>query len=648
MSRVAVGLLALGLMAPGLSPASVGASDVTAPTLISAQYLGAHEFVSDDTNNQLYLTMQQVDNLSGVATPLLRYISPSGHQSAGGTVNNAVGMQYDMNVYFPAYSETGVWVPEFTLSDLSGNTTVITNTALLARGIDLRATLTGTGDTTAPVLTSATMASSNTADAGLSTGGNFAINMTISDDLAGMTTPTIYYTSPSGNQSQGAGWSFQNGQWLANVSTPQYSETGTWTPTLIVLDAVGNSRTYTDANLLAMGFNIRFTLTGTTDVTPPTINDLSIGLSNPIVDNIGAGSAVITVYASFSDNLSGVGGVTHLSYLSPSGHQHADAQLSGTDANGVWQWTTFMPTYSEAGVWDPTLYLVDAVGNSHTYHGAELASLGFPIALNITKNVTKTAVAGETVTSDVEGDGATTTDPVEVSVTTPNAGDVSIVIVASDAVADPTNGYTFFDRQLSIAAPGASVANPLTLDFMIDSSKVPAGESAQTLQVTRNGAAIAACANQTTANPDPCVFSRTTTAGGDIDVKVHSTTASSWASGFPTHTFDFKGFKKPIKAYPAKNDVDPGQAIPVSFKLAGVKNTSFITEGQPTTQRVNCNTLALMGQEEAAVSTDHEGFQKEGKVFEYDWKTKKTWRNTCRIFSVKFTDNSVHSAVFEF
>jgi hypothetical protein len=201
--------------------------------------------------------------------------------------------------------------------------------------------------------------------------------------------------------------------------------------------------------------------------------------------------------------------------------------------------TLSLPSYAQSGSWSPHLIVQDNAGNITDLNDTDLKNKGMDISFGVTKNITKSAAAGATVTSDEENDGATLADPVETSVTTPSGGNVSIVVIASSTVSDQTNGYQFFDRQISVSAPQETVESPLTLSFRIDSSKVPTGEDENSVQVTRNAVVIPACTDATTATPDPCVFSRQRLSDGDIQVSIHSTTASVWGSGFPIHVPDF-------------------------------------------------------------------------------------------------------------
>lgn len=71
-----------------------------------------------------------------------------------------------------------------------------------------------------------------------------------------------------------------------------------------------------------------------------------------------------------------------------------------------------------------------------------------------------------------------------------------------------------------ISAPEGSADQPLTITFRLDGSMLPAGESAQTVGVRRNGELVSGnCATAGRAEPDPCVASRTVD-GDDVVITV--------------------------------------------------------------------------------------------------------------------------------
>jgi hypothetical protein len=133
---------------------------------------------------------------------------------------------------------------------------------------------------------------------------------------------------------------------------------------------------------------------------------------------------------------------------------------------------------------------------------------------------------GGVVTTDVEGDGATALDPIETTVITPQAGVVTIQETVTSLPAPV--GYQFFDIQVIITAPQATVSNPLQILFLADASVI-AGQDPLAVQLYRNGLLVEAC--EDVAVPDPCIASRTVVVGGDLLLEVFTSAASVWSFG---------------------------------------------------------------------------------------------------------------------
>ena len=155
---------------------------------------------------------------------------------------------------------------------------------------------------------------------------------------------------------------------------------------------------------------------------------------------------------------------------------------------------------------------------------------------------TGTVEEGGTVTTDTEGDGddgsgdgSTEDDPIETSVTSPNAGTISIT--ETSITQEPPTGFTFFGQQVNISAPGATADDPLVIKFTIDSSIIPEGADEDTIQIFKDGVQVPACTGAAgTASPDPCVSARDTLADGDVAVTVLASTPGTWNFGLPTPT----------------------------------------------------------------------------------------------------------------
>ncbi len=137
---------------------------------------------------------------------------------------------------------------------------------------------------------------------------------------------------------------------------------------------------------------------------------------------------------------------------------------------------------------------------------------------------------GGSLSSDVGGDGPDAGEPVVASVMAPDGGLVQIVTNLSTD--PPAAGYGLVGQAFDITAPAASAASPLMFVFRLDSTAIPSGDTAATIQVFRNSVPVADCTGSPgVADPDPCVDLRETLADGDIQLTVLTSAASLWSLG---------------------------------------------------------------------------------------------------------------------
>ncbi len=137
---------------------------------------------------------------------------------------------------------------------------------------------------------------------------------------------------------------------------------------------------------------------------------------------------------------------------------------------------------------------------------------------------------GQTASSSIATVPSATT-PVIAAVTSPGVGNIAFLQTTTTMTAPI--GYTLLGQQINIAAPPGTPASPLTLSFALDASIIPAGQTASSVQVFRNGAAVPDCnaPGGTTAAPDPCVNQRAPLAGGGVQIIVLTSSASAWNFG---------------------------------------------------------------------------------------------------------------------
>ena len=127
------------------------------------------------------------------------------------------------------------------------------------------------------------------------------------------------------------------------------------------------------------------------------------------------------------------------------------------------------------------------------------------------------------------GATATADDPFETSVTSPNAGIVTITETSANRA--PPAGFTFADGQVEITAPTASTADPLVLTARIHDSALPSGFDPMTEgRVFRDGVQVLSCSGPG-AMPDPCVDGMSMV-GNNLIVTVRARTGGSFNAGW--------------------------------------------------------------------------------------------------------------------
>ena len=143
---------------------------------------------------------------------------------------------------------------------------------------------------------------------------------------------------------------------------------------------------------------------------------------------------------------------------------------------------------------------------------------------------------GGSLSDDPEGDGPDAINTVTTNVITPVGGLTEIV--ASESTDPPAQGYGLVGLAVDITAdPAADAQHPLVFVFRINASAIPAGDTAATITLFRNGVAVPNCTGPAGhAAPDPCVSLRQTLSDGDIQLTALTTAASLWSAGVPSPT----------------------------------------------------------------------------------------------------------------
>jgi predicted outer membrane repeat protein len=114
--------------------------------------------------------------------------------------------------------------------------------------------------------------------------------------------------------------------------------------------------------------------------------------------------------------------------------------------------------------------------------------------------------------------------------------------------------------------------------------------------------------------------------------------------------FDFAGFFNPVTNPPFINQMNSGRAVPIKFSLAGNQGLAVFAAGYPVSRRVQCGTLELVDDVEETVTAGSSSLSYDPAtgLYNYVWKTDKSWRGTCRQLTVKFVDGQTYTLNFNF
>ena len=365
--------------------------DVTPPVLTEFSFSPTHV---DTTSNAATVTFsaQVTDDLSGVSQVYAVFGSPSGAHSTEGYLGlqsgNTLNGTYQGGASFPAFGEPGTWTVEFVyVVDTVGNSHSYETSELQSLGFSTTLNVTSQQDVTPPVLTEFSFSPTHVDTT--SNAATVTFSAQVTDDLSGVSQVYAVFGSPSGAHSTEGYLGLQsgntlNGTYQGGASFPAFGEPGTWTVEFVyVVDTVGNSHSYETSELQSLGFSTTLNVTSQQDVTPPVLTEFSF---SPTHVDTTSNAATVTFSAQVTDDLSGVSQV-YAVFGSPSGAHSTEGYLglqSGNTLNGTYQGGASFPAFGEPGTWTVEfVYVVDTVGNSHSYETSELQSLGFSTTLQV-------------------------------------------------------------------------------------------------------------------------------------------------------------------------------------------------------------------------------------------------------------------------
>ncbi len=114
--------------------------------------------------------------------------------------------------------------------------------------------------------------------------------------------------------------------------------------------------------------------------------------------------------------------------------------------------------------------------------------------------------------------------------------------------------------------------------------------------------------------------------------------------------FNFTGFFQPVDNPPVMNQMNSGRAVPIKFRLNGNQGLNIFAAGYPTSQQIQCTSLAPIDSVEQTTTAGSSSLSYDAatNMYNYVWKTENSWQGTCRQFTVQFIDGQSYTLLFKF
>jgi hypothetical protein len=118
-----------------------------------------------------------------------------------------------------------------------------------------------------------------------------------------------------------------------------------------------------------------------------------------------------------------------------------------------------------------------------------------------------------------------------------------------------------------------------------------------------------------------------------------------------TFSINWSGFFPPADNLPTLNVAKAGSAIPVKFGLGGDKGLNIFAAGYPKSSQIACASTEPLDDIELttlAAGGSSLSYDPATGLYNYTWKTDKSWAGTCRQLVVKLADGTSQAANFKF
>lgn len=128
----------------------------------------------------------------------------------------------------------------------------------------------------------------------------------------------------------------------------------------------------------------------------------------------------------------------------------------------------------------------------------------------------------------------------------------------------------------------------------------------------------------------------------------HAGNTASAGASYEVH-YVFTGFFSPIANVPAVNAVNAGQSVPVKFSLGGDHGLGVLQGGTATSVAISCVSGEAVELTELAVlnpGSSQFSYDALRDQYQFNWRTERSWGNSCRRLLVRLDDGTAHSADF--
>jgi hypothetical protein len=371
----AILLAALAVALISASSAS-GADDTEAPKLTSLRFTPASIETGKGTA-EVTVSFAATDDTSGVAHFEFRFVDPSGAFQQAGSAKFAptLSATNSVRITFPRLSAPGTWtLSQVYLADAAGNTLILDSDGLRGGGFPTSLQVVSTQDTVSPKLTALDITPGRI-DTSVDP-ADVKVNVTATDDLAGVHYVELSFVSPSGAFRRSGFAKFEPGQSVAKsitVTFPRLSEPGSWTlETLLLADAAGNTLVLDTDGLGGVAARRTLEVKSTSDTVSPSLTALRF---TPEAIDTTQGPATVKVEFTATDNLSGVS-LFEIAFVGPSGVDKVSGSHKFSPAHEVSDSITVtFPKSSEAGAWRVgTVMVADAAANTLLLDADEASS----------------------------------------------------------------------------------------------------------------------------------------------------------------------------------------------------------------------------------------------------------------------------------